>query len=254
MLSKEQLERYSRQVVLPGIGESGQRRLLEAKVLIVGLGGLGSPVALYLAAAGVGQLVLADFDRVNIPDLQRQIIHRMETVGELKVQSALLALKSLNPAVEVTLLSGQNLEELECALKQVDVIVDCTDNFGARFSLNRMSVYHKKPLVSGAAIRMDGQVTVFDPRDPKSPCYQCLYPEVFAVQDTCQMSGILGSVAGIVGSIQATETLKLLLGIGQTLKGKLLLLNALTMVFREVSVIKDPLCPLCSCQEGFYNP
>lgn len=240
------LDRYARQLVLSDIGEAGQRRLLEARVLIVGLGGLGSPVALYLAGAGVGRLILADFDRVNVPDLHRQIIHRMEALGELKVHSAARAIQQLNPEVFVSILAEQNIEKLESALQEADVIVDCTDNFGSRFSLNRMSVRHKKPLVSGAAIRMSGQVTVFDPRVQTSPCYQCLYPEVFSTSDTCQMSGILGPVAGIIGSIQATETLKLLLGIGNSLVGKLLILDVLTMTIREVKVEKDLLCSLCS--------
>lgn len=245
-MNDEQLERYSRQILLPNIGIEGQQRLLEAEVLIVGAGGLGSPVAMYLAAAGVGKLVLADGDRVDLSNLQRQIAHTTSRIGNPKADSATTTLKAINNQPEYvainTRLEGAMLEE---AVYKADVVVDCTDNFNARFAINRACVQHKTPLVSGAVIRMEGQVGVFDLRGSDSPCYQCLYkPENGDVDTSCTSNGVLAPVVGIVGSLQATETIKLLTGL-PTLAGHWLVIDALYSDFRKMKLPKDASCPVC---------
>ena len=245
-MDDKQLLRYSRHILLPQVGFEGQQRLLEARVFLIGLGGLGSPVAMYLAASGVGHLVIVDHDRVELSNLQRQIVHTTNTIGIDKAASAKQALQALNPDVQVT--TFNKVLEADALTEQVrlaDVVVDASDNFATRFGLNRICVEQKKPLVSGAAIRMEGQVTTFRADQPASPCYRCLYKDMDELAETCSETGILAPVTGIIGSIQATEVLKVLTGVGQTLTGRLLLLDAQTMEWREVRLRKDPDCPVC---------
>ncbi|MDX1592784.1 MAG: molybdopterin-synthase adenylyltransferase MoeB [Gammaproteobacteria bacterium] len=245
-LDDDQLLRYSRQIMLPQVDAAGQMRLLESTVLVVGLGGLGAPVAMYLAAAGVGHLVLCDDDEVDLSNLQRQIVHATPDVGRTKVASARDALLDLNPDVTVTTvptrLEGEALRE---RVAQADVVVDACDNFTTRFAVNEACFASGTPLVSGAAIRFEGQVAVFDPRDDNSPCYRCLYRDGGELDETCTQSGVFTPVVGIIGSLQATEALKLLIGIGETLTGRLLLLDAETMQTRTIRLPRDPECPVC---------
>ena len=244
-MNDAQLLRYSRQIMLPGFGIEGQQRLLDARVLVVGLGGLGSPVALYLAAAGVGHLLLADFDAVDLSNLQRQLLHSSAHVGRNKVDSAIETLRALNPDVRLEpvkgSLAGKALAELA---RRVDLIIDCSDNFSTRFAINTACFESGIPLVSGAAIRAEGQVSVFSGRRD-GPCYQCLYPSQGAAEETCARNGVLAPVVGIIGSIQATEAIKVLTGLGEPLFGRLLLLDALRMEWRSVRLTADPACPVC---------
>ncbi len=245
-MNDDQLLRYSRQILLPQVGFEGQERLRAARVLIVGLGGLGSPVALYLAASGVGHLVLVDHDHVELSNLQRQIVHSTEHIGQSKVLSAQHTLLGINP--ETTITTFHRYLDSEAMTEQValaDAVVDATDNFATRFALNRVCVAQKTPLISGAAIRMEGQVAVFRPDLPDSPCYRCLYKDMDELGETCSQTGVLAPVVGIIGSIQATETIKVLLNMGETLTGRLLLLDALTMEWRSLRLRKDPQCPVC---------
>jgi len=246
MMNDDQLLRYSRQIMLSEMDIAGQQRLLDATVLIIGMGGLGCPAAMYLAAAGVGHLILADDDKVDLTNLQRQIAHSQANVGESKVDSVQQTLLGLNPDLKITALHQRLLgEALNEAVAQADVVVDASDNFTTRFAINRSCVKQGKPLVSGAAIRMEGQVAVFDSRETDSPCYQCLYTEGEDEQASCSQNGVMAPVVGIIGSIQAMETLKLLSGVGCSLSGRLLLLDAATMQWREMKLPRDPACPVC---------
>jgi adenylyltransferase/sulfurtransferase len=241
-----ELLRYSRQIRLPALGVEGQERLHASRVLVIGLGGLGSPVAMYLAASGVGHLVLVDFDQVELSNLHRQVIHHTADVGRLKVDSARERLAALNPEVRVTTHARViEDEELLAEARAADVVVDASDNFATRFALNAASIAAGTPLVSGAAVRLEGQVSVFDPRRPGSPCYRCLYPEASEREETCSQLGVLAPLLGVVGSIQATETLKLLLGVGDPLVGRLLVIDVLTMEWRTLRLRRDPACPAC---------
>lgn len=247
MLTDEQLLRYSRQIMLPDVEINGQETWLNSSVLVLGLGGLGSPVAMYLAAAGIGELVLVDDDEVELSNLQRQIAHHSKRIGQPKVDSARNTVSALNPDVKVrTIFSRLSEEELTSLVATVDLVVDCTDNFSTRFAINRACFSNKKPLVSGAAIRMEGQVAVYDPVNPESPCYQCLYKEGDDENLTCSESGVLSPVVGIIGSVQALEALKVLASVGKTLAGRLLLLDAKTMEWRTLKLRKDPKCAICS--------
>jgi adenylyltransferase/sulfurtransferase len=249
-MNDTQLLRYSRQIMLPGFGIEGQERLRKARVLVVGLGGLGSPVAMYLAAAGVGRLVLADFDAVDLSNLQRQILHTTDRIGMAKADSARLALRALNPDVELeTVKRSLTAETLPALLQDLDLVVDGSDNFATRFALNAACVAARRPLVSGAAIRMEGQVATFSGQ-PGGPCYQCLYPRSGADDDTCTANAILAPVVGIIGSIQAVEAIKVLTGLGAPLFGRLLLLDAAAMEWRQVRLTADPECPVC----GGFRP
>jgi molybdopterin/thiamine biosynthesis adenylyltransferase len=244
-MNDEQLLRYSRQILLPQFGVEGQERLMASTVLVVGAGGLGSPVALYLAAAGVGRLVIADFDRVDLTNLQRQILHATDRIGTPKAESARRTLHALNPEIEIVPI-GRKLEA-ELLQEQVaasDAVVDASDNFATRFAVNAACVATGRPLIAGAVIRWEGQVSVYTGR-PGDPCYRCLYGNGGEVEDTCSENGILAPVAGIVGSIQATETLKVLSGVGTTLAGRLMILDALEMRFRTLTLTRDPACPVC---------
>lgn len=237
--------RYSRQIMLPGFGIEGQERLRAARVLVVGLGGLGSPVALYLAAAGVGRLVLADFDAIDLSNLQRQILHTTERLGRPKADSARLSLAALNPGVElVTVKRSLSEETLPALLAEVDLVVDGSDNFATRFAVNAACFGAGVPLVSGAVIRMEGQVATYSGR-PGGPCYQCLYPRDGGLDETCSANGVLGPVVGIIGSIQATEAIKVLTGLGEPLFERLLLLDAAAMEYRSLRLRADPACPVC---------
>ncbi|WP_422422759.1 molybdopterin-synthase adenylyltransferase MoeB [Pseudomonas sp. GZD-222] len=246
MLSDQELLRYSRQILLAQVDIDGQLRLKGSRVLIVGLGGLGSPVAMYLAAAGIGELHLADFDTVDLTNLQRQVLHDTSSVGLSKVDSALTRLQAINP--EVRLLAHRSAldeDSLAAAVQAVDLVLDCTDNFATREAVNAACVAQRKPLVSGAAIRLEGQLSVFDPRRPESPCYHCLYGHGSEAELTCSEAGVVGPLVGLVGSLQALEALKLLAGFGQPLVGRLLLIDALGSRFRELRVKRDPGCSVC---------
>jgi adenylyltransferase/sulfurtransferase len=248
-MNDEQLQRYSRQILLPQIGLEGQQKLLDSRVLIVGLGGLGSPLAMYLAAAGVGHLVIADYDKVDLSNLQRQIIHRTSDVGRNKTDSACDALLALNPGTQVTAINERLTPgRLAAEIFQADVVADASDNFATRFALNAACVQTKKPLVSGAAIRMEGQAAVFDLRRDDSPCYRCLYRDEPGEEEGCAQLGVLAPLVGIIGALQAVEVIKLLLNIGVTLTGRLLLLDASTMEWRGVKLSKDPDCPVCGAK------
>lgn len=246
-MNDQQLLRYSRQILLPQIDIEGQRKLLNARVLVIGVGGLGSPVTLYLAGAGVGQLTLVDPDQVELSNLQRQILHDSEAIGLPKVESARRRLQDLNPEVEVRAVADRlEGEDLEAAVAQADVVVDGSDNFATRFAVNIACVRAGRPLVSGAAIRMEGQVAVFDSRRPDGACYHCLFREGEENEETCSQTGVIAPLLGIIGSVQAMETLKLLLGIGQSLQDRLLLFDALGMHWREIRIRRDPQCPICN--------
>lgn len=250
-MNDQQLLRYSRQIMLPQIDVEGQERICASTVLVVGLGGLGSPVAMYLAAAGVGRLVLVDFDSVDVSNLQRQIVHGENSVGSNKALSAARTLSLINSATTLEVVDQKMDETLaDILFSRVNVCVDCSDNFATRFLLNRMSVKHGKPLVSGAAIRMEGQFTVFDPRQPESPCYRCLYEETGQEDMRCATNGVLAPVVGVIGSLQAVETLKLLAGLPSASVGRLLLWDAMQSDFRSMRIRKDPLCATCNLSVG----
>lgn len=251
-MNDDQLLRYSRHILLPEIGVEGQEAILAARVLVVGAGGLGSPAAMYLAAAGVGTLVLCDGDTVDLTNLQRQILHSAEGVGRLKVESGRDTLLRLNPMSNIEMIA-RRLEgaELEEQIGAADVVLDCSDNFATRHAINRACVRLRKPLVSGAAIRFDGQVSVFDLRQADSPCYHCLFPEGQEVEEIrCAVMGVFAPLTGIIGATQAAEALKLLVGCGTTLDGRLLLLDGLAMEWRSVSLGRDPACAVCGGREA----
>jgi len=246
-VNDEQLLRYSRHVLLDEIGIEGQQRLLEARALIVGAGGLGSPAAFYLATAGLGSLVLADHDTVDLTNLQRQILHTTDRVGRYKAESGKQTLNAINPDVSVHALTQRLVDEsLGAQVAAADVVLDCTDNFATRHAINRACVRHRKPLVSGAAIRFDGQVSVFDLRREDAPCYHCLFPDGEDVEEVnCATMGVFAPLVGIVGSTQAAEAIKIVTGTGTSLSGRLLMLDALAMKWHEVRVSRDPGCPVC---------
>jgi molybdopterin/thiamine biosynthesis adenylyltransferase len=245
----EQIERYSRHIILPEVGGEGQSRLLESKVLLVGAGGLGSPAAFYLAAAGIGNMGIIDFDTVDLSNLQRQIIHNTERIGMLKTESAKKSISALNPDVNVTVfnerLSSENIMRL---FEDYDYILDGTDNFATRYLINDACVMTGKTNIHGSIFRFEGQVTVFKPDE--GPCYRCLYPEPPppGLVPNCQEGGVLGVLAGVIGNLQVVETLKLILGEGEILVGSLLLYDAMKIEFRKLKLKKDPKCPVCSDQ------
>jgi len=245
--TEEQVQRYARHIILPYIGGAGQRKLLDASVLCIGAGGLGSPVAMYLAAAGVGRLGILDFDRVDLTNLQRQIIHGTKDVGRSKVESAVDRLRDINPTIEIvpydTLLTSENAFEI---LEPWDVIVDGTDNFPVRYLVNDATQMLGKPLVYGSIYQFEGQATVFMP-GPETPCYRCLFPQPPppGTVPSCAEGGVFGVLPGIIGSIQATEAIKLITGVGEPLVGRLLLFDALSMEFTTVKLRWDADCPVC---------
>jgi molybdopterin-synthase adenylyltransferase len=245
-MNDEELLRYSRQIMLPEIEIKGQERLLASRVLIIGLGGLGCPVAMYLAAAGVGQLVLVDFDSVELSNLQRQVAHTTDRLGQTKVSSAAQTISELNPDTRVSCIDSKlDQAALEYEVQQADLVLDCTDNFEIRFDINGHCVKHSKPLVSGAAIRLEGQVMVYDPRTSDSPCYRCLYQEADETALSCSENGVAAPVVGIIGTIQAMEAIKLIAEFGVSLAGYLLVFDAKTMDFRKLRLSRNPTCATC---------
>lgn len=249
-MNDEQLLRYSRHILLPQFGIEGQQRLLASHALLIGAGGLGSPVAMYLASAGVGRITICDPDEVDLTNLQRQIIHHTNSIGVRKVESAQQRIAAINPEVQVVPLpervSGSRLDALVAA---ADVVVDGSDNFATRHAVNTACVHHRKPLVSGAAVRFDGQVSVFDMRNAAAACYACLFPPGGDNEDMrCAVMGVFAPVTGIVGTIQAAEALKILAEVGDALTGRLLLLDALSMEIRVIRLRKDPACSVCGAR------
>lgn len=247
-MNDDQLLRYSRHVLLDELGIEGQARIIASRVLIIGAGGLGSPAAYYLASAGVGTLVLADDDTVDLTNLQRQILHTTDRIGQPKADSGRRTLNAINPEVEVIALTVRLAgDALEAEVAKADVVLDCSDNFATRHAVNRACVRHGTPLVSGAAIRFDGQVSTFDLRDANAPCYHCLFPDGDDVQEErCATMGVFSPLLGIVGSMQAAEAIKLIAGVGKSLSGRLLMLEALSMEWHSVRVARDPGCAVCS--------
>ena len=250
------LLRYSRHILLDEIGVEGQQRISAARVLVIGAGGLGSPVALYLGGAGVGQLTLVDDDEVDLTNLQRQIAHTEQRIGQSKVASAAQAIAELNSQVDVRLVAQRaDAELLGTLVAAADVVVDCCDNFATRQAVNVACVAHRVPLVSGAALRFDGQLAVFDARDPASPCYACLFPADQPPEETrCAVLGVFAPLVGIIGSCQAAEALKLVADIGQSLVGRLLLLDARRMDWSELRVPRDPACKVCGAAAHDHQP
>jgi adenylyltransferase/sulfurtransferase len=247
-MDDQQLLRYSRHILLPELGVDAQERYAHAHALIIGVGGLGNPVAQFLAAAGIGTLTLVDADRVDLTNLQRQILFDATVIGQNKVEAARARIASINAEVRVIPLTTRVGDaELGPLAAAADVVIDCSDNFATRHAVNRASVAGGKPLVSGAAIRFDGQVAVFDTREATSPCYHCLFGESDEFEETrCAVMGVYAPLVGIIGATQAAEALKLLAGVGRSLAGRLLLLDALAMEWREVRILRDPACPVCS--------
>jgi len=251
-MNDDQLLRYSRHILLPQIGIPGQEKLIKSRALIIGLGGLGSPVAMYLAASGIGELILCDNDNVDLTNLQRQAIHNSETVGMSKVQSATKAIAKINPEIRVVAIQKYVDEErLQELVKKADVVIDASDNFVTRHAINQVCVTHRKPLVSGAAIRFNGQVSVFDLSSSASPCYHCLFSKDGSNKDMhCAIMGVFSPLVGIIGCMQAAEAIKILLNIGRTLNGRLMLLDGLTMEWRSVKLNKDPACAICGINKS----
>jgi molybdopterin/thiamine biosynthesis adenylyltransferase len=247
-MNDEQLLRYSRHILLPQVGVDGQQRILAARALMIGAGGLGSPAAYYLASAGIGTLVLADGDTVDLTNLQRQILHHTGSIGQPKAESGRGTLARINPECRVVplieRLEGSRLDEEVAAAA---VVLDCSDNFATRHAVNRACVKFAKPLVSGAAVRFDGQVAVFDSRRPDAPCYNCLFPEGEEVEEVrCAVMGVFAPLTGIIGTVQAAEALKLIIGCGEPLTGRLLLLDGLAMEWRQITLPRDPGCAVCN--------
>lgn len=251
-MNDHQLLRYSRHILLDEVGIEGQQRLLDARVLVIGAGGLGSPAALYLAASGVGQLVLVDDDVVDLTNLQRQIVHTTGRIGQPKVDSAKTALLQINPEIDIVgvreRLAGARLAEL---VSSATVVLDCSDNFATRHAVNHACVTAGVPLVAGAVIRFDGQLSVFDPRDAASPCYACLFPPGAGFEDAaCSTMGVFAPLVGVIGAMQAAEALKLIAAIGVSLAGRLLMLDGKAMEWTSISVARDPACPVCAARRS----
>jgi molybdopterin/thiamine biosynthesis adenylyltransferase len=251
-VNDQQLLRYSRHILLDELGIEGQERLLGSHALVIGAGGLGSPVALYLGSAGVGRITVVDDDTVDETNLQRQIAHTLDRIGQPKAESIRAAVAAINPDVQVTPVKQRaDAALLDALLPGADVVLDCTDNFTTRQAINRACLRHGKPLVSGAAIRMDGQLSVFDPRDPMSPCYACVFPSDSAVEETrCATMGVFAPLVGIVGTLQAAEALKLLSGLGSQLTGRLLMIDARDMAFNAITLPRQAGCSVCGAADS----
>ena len=249
-MNDEQLLRYARHLMLDEIGIEGQRRLLAAHALVIGAGGLGSPVALYLGTAGVGRLTIVDHDDVDLTNLQRQIAHNLSRVGHPKAESARATVAAINPDVHLrALVRRADAVLLDELVPAADVVLDCSDNFATRHAVNAACVRHAKPLVSGAAIGWDAQISVYDSRQPTAPCYACVFPSEAAYQDVaCSTMGVLAPLVGIIGSLQAAEAIKLLTGAGSSLAGRLQMLDARSMSFSEIAVARDPACAVCAAR------
>jgi adenylyltransferase/sulfurtransferase len=250
-LNDDELLRYSRHILLNEIGVEGQQRLREADVLVIGAGGLGSPAAFYLASAGVGALTLVDGDRVDLTNLQRQILHTTDRIGMPKSESGRIALAAINPDVRISTVDRRvDAGALDELVARASLVLDCSDNFETRHAVNRACVKRVRPLVSGAAVRFDGQIAAFDVRQEDSPCYACLFPPGAGEDELCSVMGVFAPVTGIIGTVQAAEALKLAAGVGQSLVGRLLMLDALTMQWHSVRVPRDPDCPVCGDRRG----
>jgi adenylyltransferase/sulfurtransferase len=248
-MNDDQLLRYSRQIMLPQVDVAGQEKLLASRALIVGAGGLGSPAAMYLAAAGVGHLAIADHDVVELSNLQRQLLHRDSDIGRAKADSARDTLHAINPDIAITQIAARlHGAQLTAEVSKADVVLDCSDNFDTRFAVNAACVRQRVPLVSGAAIRLQGQVAVFDAGKAESPCYHCLYRDGDEAVQTCAENGVLAPLVGIIGSLQALEALKVLLGVGDTLIGRLLVFDGLAHEWRTLKLQRDPECPTCGTE------
>ena len=247
-MNDKQLLRYSRHILLPQIEYAGQEKLTKSHALIVGAGGLGAPAALYLAASGIGKLTICDFDTVDLTNLQRQIIHTTQSVGINKALSAQQTIYEINPEVNVQTVQQKSTEaEFTKLAAEADVVIDCSDNFATRYALNRVCFAVKKPLVSGAAVRFEGQITVYDFRHETSPCYHCLFPDTGSDQEMrCTENGVFAPLVGMIGTTQAAEALKLIMNIGESLQGRLLLLDALSMEWRTIKLARDPKCAVCA--------
>ncbi len=247
-MNQAQKERYARHVRLPQIGENGQQAILDASALIVGVGGLGSPAAMYLAAAGIGRLVLSDYDMVETSNLQRQIIHQNSSIGENKVDSGRKTIAALNPDCQVDVIGYQlDGDELKQTIDSVDIVLDCSDNYPTRFDVNRYCVETATRLVTGAAIRLEGQIMNYQPT-ADSACYQCLYTHAYGAEESCELEGVLGPVVGVIGTMQAVQTLLILAGQGEEMVNRLLLFDALAMHWQSVTLPKNPNCPICSAR------
>ena len=244
-MNDQDLLRYSRQIMLPQIGSEGQESLLNSTMLLIGMGGLGSPSAMYLAATGVGHLIIADFDQVELSNLQRQIVHHTDDIGKDKVDSAKEKMVAINPNIKVTTIKDLNENNLNSWINKVDVVLDGTDNFDTRFKVNKACVEEKTPLVSAAVIRFEGQLSVFKGYAKDQPCYQCLYPVEGNNDENCVENGILAPVAGVIGSLQALQAIKVVLNLGEQLVGKLMMIDALDLTFRSIKINKDSACRIC---------
>jgi molybdopterin/thiamine biosynthesis adenylyltransferase len=247
-----QLLRYSRHILLEELGVEGQEKLLASHALVIGAGGLGSPVALYMGSAGVGRLTVVDHDTVDETNLQRQIAHNLERVGRPKAESVREAIAAINPDVQVTpLVQRADATLLDVLVPTADLVIDCSDNFATRHAINRACVMHRKPLVSGAAIRLDGQLSVYDARQANAPCYACVFPEDSGVEEVrCATMGVFAPLVGIVGTLQAAEALKLLSGMGSRLVGRLLMIEGRELSFNEIALPRQPHCPVCGSARG----
>jgi len=249
-MDDQSLLRYNRQIMLPQIDIQGQQILLDSHIMIVGLGGLGSPAAMYLASAGIGHITLVDFDDVDLSNLQRQIVHSNKDIGKRKVHSAKARLLELNPSIKITCIDEKLTQQtFKQKLGNVNLILDCSDNFETRYSLNALAFEKGIPLVSGAAIGLEAQITVFDFREKESPCYNCLFPKGNEVALSCAENGVLGPIVGIIGSFQALEAIKLLTGFGKNLTGRLLMFDGNISEWRQLTLKRDPACPTCSSKK-----
>lgn len=245
-MNDQDLLRYSRQIILPEVGIEGQQALLDSTMLLIGVGGLGSPSAMYLAAAGVGHLIIADFDKVELSNLQRQVIHHTDDIGAFKVDSAKAKMLAINPNVKITTIKDLNGENLNAWVAKADVVLDGTDNFDTRFKVNQACVIETTPLVSAAVIRFEGQLSVFKGYEADQQCYQCLYSPEGNSNENCVENGILAPVAGMMGSLQALQAIKVVLNLGDQLTGKLMIIDALDLTFRNVKINKDESCTICN--------
>ncbi len=254
-MNDDQLLRYSRHILLDDLGVEGQQRLLDARALVIGAGGLGSPVALYLGTAGVGSLTIVDHDTVDLTNLQRQIAHDLSRIGQPKAASAARSIAAINPDVRLIPLQVRaDAARLDALVAGADVVIDCSDNFATRHAVNAACVAHRKPLVSGAAVGFDGQVSVYDTRDDRAPCYACLFPPDTAFEEVrCATMGVFAPLVGIIGSVQAAEALKLLTGIGESLAGRLQMLDARTMSWNEIRLARQANCPVCAGLRGLRD-
>ncbi len=245
-MNDQELLRYSRQIMLPQVGIEGQQCLLDSTMLLIGVGGLGSPSALYLAAAGVGHIIIADFDKVELSNLQRQVVHHTQDIGQYKVDSAQDKMLAMNPNIKVTTLKDLSEKNLNIWVSKADIVLDGTDNFETRFKINTACVQEKVALVSAAVIRFEGQLSVFKGYEPDQPCYQCLYPKEGENHENCSENGILAPVAGVMGTMQALQAIKVVLNLGDQLIGKLMIMDAMNLDFRTVKISKDARCSVCS--------